>query len=159
MKIHMKEGKIRPLHACNPRKTPYAFQEAAKSKLEEMIKLGIMEEVTDTSEWCSPMLFVPKPGGKVRAVVDLVDLNRHVERPTHPFPTPKDIVAQIPNTAKVFAVFDAQHGYWQIPLDEESVLLTTFITEWGRFRYLRHQATNFVLILTKHCLDCQESIN
>ena len=46
-------------------------------------------------------------------------------------------MAQIPHTAKYFAVFDALHGYWQIPLDEESKSLTTFITEFGRYRYLR----------------------
>ena len=82
------------------------------------------------------MSFVPKPGGKVRSVVDLVELNKYVERPTHPFPAPRDIIAQIPSTSKCFAVFDALHGYWQIPLDEESKPLTTFITEFGRYRYL-----------------------
>ena len=83
------------------------------------------------------MSFVPKPGGKVRSVVDLVELNKYVERPTHPFPAPRDIIAQIPSTSRCFAVFDALHGYWQIPLDEESKPLTTFITEFGRYRYLR----------------------
>ena len=83
------------------------------------------------------MGFVPKPNGKVCSVVDLDHLNKFVERPTHPFPTPRDIIAQIPNTAKHFAVFDALHGYWQIPLDEESKSLTTFITEFGRYWYRR----------------------
>ena len=32
---------------------------------------------------------------------------------------------------------DAVDGYHSIPLDEESQPLTTFITEWGRFMYLR----------------------
>ena len=31
------------------------------------------------------MSFVPKPGNKVRTVIDLVHLNGHVVRPTHPF--------------------------------------------------------------------------
>ena len=83
------------------------------------------------------MSFVPKADGKVRSVVDLVHLNKFVERPTHPFPTPRDIIAQVPQTAKCFAVFDALHGYWQIPLDQESKPLTTFITEFGCYRYLR----------------------
>jgi len=29
------------------------------------------------------------------------------------------------------------HGYWQVPLDKESQKLTTFVTPWGRFKYLR----------------------
>ena len=34
-------------------------------------------------------------------------------------------------------MLDATDGYHSIPLDDESKPLTTFITEWGRFRYLR----------------------
>ena len=39
--------------------------------------------------------------------------------------------------AKCFIVFDALKGYHQCPLDEESQKLTTFITPFGRFKYLR----------------------
>ena len=77
------------------------------------------------------MSFVPKPNGDVWPVVDLVHLNKFVERPVHSFLSPKDIIAQIPGTSKYFAVFDAKNGYWQILLDEESKPLTTFITNWG----------------------------
>ena len=55
----------------------------------------------------------------LRPVVDLVHLNKFVERPVHLFPSPKDIIAQITGTSKDFAVFDAKNGYWQIPLDKE----------------------------------------
>ena len=37
--------------------------------------------------------------------------------------------------AKWFTKLDANRGYWQIPLDEESQLLTTFNTPFGRFCY------------------------
>ena len=93
MYIHLKEEKICPLHICNPCKTPYAFQDTAKAKLDQDEDLGIIEKFHGTSKWCSSMSFVPKPNGKVRSVVDLVHLNKFVLRPTHPFPTPKDIMA------------------------------------------------------------------
>ncbi|RXN33036.1 Retrovirus-related Pol poly from transposon [Labeo rohita] len=35
-------------------------------------------------------------------------------------------------TAKVFSILDAKCGFWQIPLDEESSRLTTFMTPFGR---------------------------
>ena len=140
MRIHMKKNvTTTPLHICTPRKTPYAYMDTAKAKLDSDVEKGIIEKVPvgTPSRWCSAMSFVPKPGGKVRSVVDLVQLNKFVERPAHPFPAPKDIVARIPKGAKWFAVFDAANGYWQIPLEEESREYTTFMTEWGRFRYLR----------------------
>ena len=137
MKIHLKEGPIKPLHLYNARKTPYAFVDKAKEKLDEDESLGIIEKVTDVTEWCSAMNFVPKPNGKIRSTVDLSKLNEYVKRPTHPFPAPKDVIATIPPNAKVFSVFDALHGYWQIELDEKSRPLTTFITEFGRYQYKR----------------------
>ena len=60
-----------------------------------------------------------------------------MKRPVHPFDSPKDILAKIDANAKHFAVFDAKYGYWQIPLDEKSMELTTFITEFGLYRYRR----------------------
>ena len=39
--------------------------------------------------------------------------------------------------AHVFSTLDANSGFWQIPLDEESALLTTFITPFGRYCFHR----------------------
>ena len=39
--------------------------------------------------------------------------------------------------AKVFSKLDAKHGYWQLKLDSESELLTTFNTPFGRYCYQR----------------------
>jgi len=39
--------------------------------------------------------------------------------------------------AKYFSVLDATSGYWQIKLDEESSLLTTFNTPFGRYHFTR----------------------
>ena len=50
MKIKLKNGPIKPLHVNTPRKTPYAFQNAAKSKLDHLVKLGVLELVEDVSD-------------------------------------------------------------------------------------------------------------
>ena len=137
MKIHLKEGPIKPVHVYTPRKVAYAYQDEAKAELDKDEKLGVIEKFDGISKWCLPMSFVPKKGGKVRKIYDGKAINKVIDRPTHPFPSPKDIVSTIPSTTKLFAVFDCLHGYWQIPLDEESKALTTFITEFGRYRYCR----------------------
>ena len=44
--IHMKKDvTIKPLHICTPRKTPFAYQTAAKAKLDEGEVNGIIEKV------------------------------------------------------------------------------------------------------------------
>ena len=138
MKIELRDNiAIKPIHLNTPRRTAYAYQEAAKAELDKLVALGVLEKVEGTSEWISPMSFAPKPDGSVRLVADLVYLNRYVKRPVHPFMSPKDILAQIDPEAEWFAVLDAKSGYWQVELDQESRKYTTFLTEWGLYRYKR----------------------
>mgnify|MGYP001223888675 FL=1 len=144
MRIHMKKNtQATVMNVCTPRKTPLAYLDAAKKKIDEDVKLGIIEKVDGISEWCSPMSFVQKPGGGIRSVVDLVQLKKFVDRPAHPFPASKEIIARIPKRSKCFAVFDCKHGYWQIELAKESRPYTCFMTEWGQYQYKRHPGDLF----------------
>ena len=67
---------------------------------------------------------------------DLQQLNKATLRETHFTPTPFSIVSTTPcNTFKT--VLDAWNGYHSLPLSDCAKDATTFITEWGRYRYLR----------------------
>ena len=69
--------------------------------------------------------------------VDLSHLNCFVIRERYQSPTPAEAVADIAaSEAKVFTVLDALKGYHQCPLDQVSQSLTTFITPFGRYKYL-----------------------
>lgn len=70
-------------------------------------------------------------------VTDFKGLNNYVQRPVHPFPSSIDIIQSIPSDSKWFAKLDAVQGYFQIPLDDDSSFLTTFLLPFGRFRYTR----------------------
>ena len=50
--------------------------------------------------------------------------------------TVEEVIADIPE-AQIFLVLDANSGFMQIELDDESSLLTTFNTPIGRYRWLR----------------------
>ena len=73
-----------------------------------------------------------KKSGNVRICVDLKPLNRSVLRETHPIPKVDDTLAQLTG-ATCFSKLDANSGFWQIPLAEQSCLLTTFITTFVRY--------------------------
>ena len=70
--------------------------------------------------------------------VDLSHLKRYVKRERYQSPTPVEAIADISACqAKFCTVLDAKKGYHQCPLDQEIQLLTTFITPFGRFKYMR----------------------
>ena len=79
-----------------------------------------------------------KNSEKIRLCVDLSRLNRYVKRERYQSAAPAQAVADIAaENAKIFTKLDALKGYHQCPLDEASQLLTTFITPFGRFKFLR----------------------
>ena len=90
-----------------------------------------MKETAPT-DWCSPMVVVPKSDGKLRICVDLKRLNTAIQRERYMLPTIDDILHTLAD-AQVFSKLDASSGYWQLRLHEDSSNLTTF----GRFRFIR----------------------
>jgi len=137
MRIHLQPGAT-PFAIHTPRPIPFAYRDQVKEELDSLVQQGIISPVGDKpSEWCHPMVLVPKPGNGVRITVDLTRLNSQVSRPTHPSPTPADAIRTITPSAKFFTKADALHGYWQMDLAEEDRHLTTFITPHGRYYHCR----------------------
>ncbi|GFO35007.1 Pol polyprotein [Plakobranchus ocellatus] len=101
-----------------------------------MEKSGIIEKTEEPTDWCAPIVPVPKPNGQVRICVDYKRLNRQIKRPNHMIPILEDIAPKMVG-AKFFSTLDAAGGFHQIALDEKSSYLTTFITPYGRYRYKR----------------------
>ena len=99
-----------------------------------MVEEGILAPVNDPTDWLSIMVTVVKPN-KLRICIDPKDLNQAIKRSHYPMPTIEGVATKLSN-AKVFSVLDAKSRFWQIRLDEESSMLTTFNTPFGRFRWL-----------------------
>ena len=125
-----------PFALNTSRHVPLPLRLAVKEELNRMQQLGVISPVDSPTDWCAGMVVVPKPGGKVRICVDLTKLNESVKRKKHPLPTVELTLSQI-SGAKVFSKLDANAGFWQIPLAEESKQLTTFITPNRRFFFTR----------------------
>uniref|UniRef100_A0AAQ6ADS4 ribonuclease H n=1 Tax=Amphiprion ocellaris TaxID=80972 RepID=A0AAQ6ADS4_AMPOC len=66
----------------------------------------------------------------------MTHLNKWVRRERHILPAVDHTLAML-SGAKVFTKLDATSGFWQIPLAEESRLLTTFIIPFGRYAFNR----------------------
>lgn len=125
-----------PFALTTPRRVPIPLLPKVKAELTRMEELGVIARVDEPSDWCAGMVVVPKPNGKVRICVDLTKLNESVEREKHPLPAVDQTLAQLTG-AKLFSKLDANSGFWQVELSEESALLTTFISPFGRYNFRR----------------------
>ena len=125
-----------PYCAATPSKIAFPLMEPCRRELERMEANDIIEKVTEPTDWCGRMVPVPKKSGKVRICVDLKCLNRAVRREHYPLYTIEDIAPRLAGST-VFSSLDAASGFWQIPLNEPSRKLTTFITKFGRYMFKR----------------------
>ena len=119
-----------------PRRIPLPYHQKVKEERTRMKTLGVLEEVTEPTEWTTPMLVVPKPNKDVRISVDYSHLNQSVNWEQYHLPTAEKIVPKF-ERSKYFTTLDAASGFWQISLVKESSKLTTFLTPHGRFRFTR----------------------
>ncbi|KAK3524638.1 hypothetical protein QTP70_032192, partial [Hemibagrus guttatus] len=118
------------------RRIPVPLMEKVKEELSRMEKLDIIKKVVGPSDWCSGMVPVLKPDNTVRICVDLTKLNSAVRREKFILPSVDHTLGQL-GRAKIFTKIDANSGFWQIRLAEESQPLTTFITPFGRYSFKR----------------------
>ncbi len=135
VKIKLKDD-AKPYHVGVARRVPIPLQEKVKHELERMERDGIIEKVTEPTDWCAPMVATLKKNQQVRICVDLRQLNKAVQRERYILPTFEEIASKLAG-ATVFSKLDAASGYHQVPLEKESALLTTFITPHGRFCFRR----------------------
>ena len=129
----------KPFCVHTPRTIPFAYREKLQAELQLLESQHIITPVTEATAWCAPIVVTPKKNSdKIRMCVDLSHLNRFVIRERYQSPTPAEAVADIAaSEAKIFTVLDALKGYHQCPLNETSQPLTTSITPFGRYKYLR----------------------
>ncbi|XP_057299519.1 uncharacterized protein LOC130630139 [Hydractinia symbiolongicarpus] len=111
LKIQFREDE-NPVSVHKPIPVPHHWKESVKDQLDQDVNLGIVEPVpTGTpTNWCSRMITVPKNDG-----------------------TPRRTFHRKPKKTTL----DAWNGYHSVPLANDAKEATTFITEWGSYRYLR----------------------
>ena len=135
--IHLEDEPVK--HAVHtPAPVPHYWKEEVAKMDNDDVEKGVLHKVAPgyPVEWCHRRVVVPKHDGSPRRVVDFQPLNKFCKRETHLSPTPFEAVSSIP--AHMYKTkTDAYNGYHQVPLDEDSQKLTTFITENGRYQYLR----------------------
>ena len=100
-----------------------------------MEALGVITHIDQPTNWVSLITYIQKANGELCLCLDPHDLNRAICCNHHKTPTVEEVAHKFANS-HYFTKFDACHGYWSIVLDEESSLLTTFNSPFGRYWFL-----------------------
>ncbi|CAG4965494.1 unnamed protein product [Colias eurytheme] len=102
--------------------------------INDLLSKGIIRE--SESEFSSPILLVKKKGGSDRMCVDFRALNANTVKDRYPLPLIDDHIDRL-GKLKFFTSLDMATGFHQIPMHNDSIRYTGFVTPEGHFEYLK----------------------
>lgn len=117
-----------------PRRVPFSIQKKLKETLDNMESAGIIMKVDTPTDWVSNLVIKEKKNGDLRICIDPKALNENIKREHYALPTCEEVIQRL-NGRSVFTVIDMKQGFWQVELDEESVMLCTFNSMFGRYAF------------------------
>lgn len=92
LKIHIDDS-VTPV-AQHARRIPIALRQKVEDRLEQLLNMGIIEEVNVPSQWVSPLAINVKDNGDVRLCVDMRQANVAIDRVYHVMPTVDDFISK-----------------------------------------------------------------
>ena len=114
------------------RRVPLAFADEEKKAIDKLLSQGVIRP--SKSPWASALCLVRKKDGSVRPCVDYRRLNK-VTKPDA-FPVPKvDECIDAVSGSKIFSTLDLTSGYFQVPVKEEDIPKTAFISKHGLYEF------------------------
>ena len=131
-------GYSKPKPCYRARPIPAHWFDKGRSILADLEEQGLIVRVTEASEYCSPCFFIAKPHdpSQPRLVVDYSLINDIILRPVFPLASPEMVWRRVPvGKGKWWISNDLTSSYWQVRISEESQAITTFISEFGRYRW------------------------
>jgi len=137
-KVHLVVDKDVDPHKAGTRVKPLSVKDKFIAEVEDLVEQGLIEKVTEPTDWLSAPLLVNKPAANnnIRLCMDSRPLNKALKRTEYPMPTLDQLLLKL-NGVRVFPVAGVKSGYWHLELDKESSNLTTFNTPLGRMKWLR----------------------
>ncbi|GFN90749.1 Zinc finger protein [Plakobranchus ocellatus] len=132
----------------HPYPVPYVMRQTLCEKVEEMENTGI-------SPYASPVVMIKKKGGSNRICIAQKLLNKLTMFDLHPFIPPTKVLQGMKND-RYFSKIDLSKGYWQIPVHQEDIPKTEFVTMDRHDKFLRMPFGMMNLLLAT--LTCTEKM-
>ena len=106
--------------------------EELQLQLADLIAAGRIRSAS--SPWGAPVLFARKKDGGLRMCIDYRVLNKQTVKNKYPLPRTEDCIDRL-YKATVFTSLDLASGFWQIPVADEDIHKTAFVTPQGQYEW------------------------
>ena len=116
------------------RAVPHAKRAEFKVLIDGLLEEGFIRP--SKSPYASPVNLVKKSDGSIRLTIDYKKLNAITIKDNYPLPIIDDLFMDLLE-ASIMSKLDAESGYYQIAMDEESRKFTAFGCEFGLFEWTR----------------------
>ena len=107
-----------------------------EDKIDEMLRLDIIEPVEGVPEWISPMVVIPKGSNDVRLCINMKFPNEAIQREHFPLPVIDTLLNKLKGS-RYFSRLDITSAYHHVELHPDSRSITTFMTSRGLMRFKR----------------------
>lgn len=116
---------------------PYRYspeeRKIMRERVNELLDAKIIRP--SNSPFASPALFVEKSDGTKRMCVDYRELNKNTVPDRYPLPLISEQISRL-NGANYFTKLDCASGFHLIPVKEDSIERTAFVTADGQYEFL-----------------------
>lgn len=112
---------------------PLDHRRAIEEEIKQMLSDGVIRP--SCSAYSSEVVMVKKKTGEWRMCIDYRKLNEHTVPDSYPLPGIPELLRSV-NASKYFVALDLRSGYWQIPMEKDSIPLTAFRVPGGLYEFV-----------------------
>ncbi|KAG0427973.1 Retrovirus-related Pol polyprotein from transposon 17.6 [Dictyocoela muelleri] len=117
-----------------PYKVPIQIRKLTKEEINRLLALKIIRK--SNSPFNSPALPIYKRNNSVRLAIYFRKINAYTTPELYPFPDTIDFISELKGST-VFSQIDLSMGYYQIPMDPQSMKYTSFSIFGKHYEFLR----------------------
>ena len=117
----------------HPYRTSLKKQEFIRDEVQKLLTEGKIRK--SNSPYGAPVVLPVKKDGSFRFAIDYRRLNKVTKKDGFPMPRMDDLLDRVAD-AQFFALLDAKSGYHQIPLAQEDIHKSAFVTADGQYEWL-----------------------
>lgn len=117
-----------------PRRLAPLEKKVVDDQITEWLNDGTIRQ--SSSDFASPIALAKKKDNTYRVCIDYRELNKKVVRDRYPMPIVEDQLDRL-SKAKVYTTLDLKNSYFHVPVSEESVKYTAFVTHNGQYEFTK----------------------